>query len=62
MKLRIDAPPLAAGTGTGIGYLRFTMLTTQGQDAGDCPAGQPPTESGCVFMDSTELSVYGAAS
>ena len=54
--------PLAAGTGTGIGYIRFTMLTTQGQDAGDCPAGQPPTESGCVFMDSTELSVYGAGS
>jgi extracellular elastinolytic metalloproteinase len=53
--------PLAAGTGTGIGFLRFTMVTSQGQDAGLCPAGQPPTVSGCVFLDSTEVAVYGAA-
>ncbi|HEX5199533.1 MAG TPA: M36 family metallopeptidase [Actinoplanes sp.] len=52
---------LAAGTGDGIGYVRFTMLTSQGQDAGLCPAGQPPTVSGCVFLDSTELAVYGPA-
>jgi hypothetical protein len=52
---------LTAGTGTGVGYVRFTMLTTQGQDSGLCPAGQPPTVSGCVFQDSTELSVYGGA-
>jgi extracellular elastinolytic metalloproteinase len=52
--------PLAAGTGTGVQFIRFTMLTTQGQDAGLCPVGQPPTVSGCVFMDSTELAVYGA--
>jgi extracellular elastinolytic metalloproteinase len=51
---------LAAGTGTGIEYVRYTMLTTQGQDAGDCPVGQPPSESGCVFQDSTELAVYGS--
>jgi extracellular elastinolytic metalloproteinase len=35
------------------------MLTTQGQDAGLCPTGNEPL-SGCVFMDSTELAVYGA--
>jgi extracellular elastinolytic metalloproteinase len=52
---------LAAGTGTGVGYIRYTMLTTQGQDAGLCPAGQPPADAGCVFLDSTELSVYGPA-
>jgi hypothetical protein len=52
---------LAAGTGTGIGYIRFTMLTSQGQDAGLCIPGQPPTDSGCVFLDSTELAVYGSA-
>ncbi|MGX6604280.1 M36 family metallopeptidase [Micromonosporaceae bacterium Da 78-11] len=52
---------LAAGSGTGVGFVRYTMLTTQGQDAGDCPAGQPPTESGCVYLDSTELAVYGPA-
>ena len=53
--------PLGAGT-TGVQYIRFTMVTSQGQEAGLCPAGQPPTVSGCVFLDSTELSVYGAVS
>ena len=48
--------PLTAG-GTSVAYLRFTMLTTQGQDAGLCPN---VTLSGCVYMDSTELAVYGA--
>jgi hypothetical protein len=52
---------LNAGTGTGVAYLRYTMLTTQGQDAGLCPADQPPAYSGCVFQDSTELAVYGGA-
>ena len=52
---------LAAGTGTGVGYVRYTMLTTQAQDAGQCPVGQPPTVSGCVYLDSTELSLYGSA-
>ncbi|MDY7086659.1 MAG: M36 family metallopeptidase [Actinomycetota bacterium] len=52
---------LAAGTGDGIQFVRYTMLTSQGQDAGLCPAGQPPTVSGCVFLDSTELAVYGPA-
>jgi extracellular elastinolytic metalloproteinase len=52
--------PLTAG-GTGVQYIRFTMLTSQAQDAGLCPPGQPPTISGCAFLDSTELSVYGTA-
>ena len=52
--------PLTAG-GTGIAYVRYSMLTSQGQDAGLCPVGQPPSVSGCVFLDSTELAVYGAA-
>jgi hypothetical protein len=47
---------LTAG-GTSVAYLRFTMLTTQAQDAGLCPNVQL---SGCAFMDSTELAVYGA--
>ena len=54
------AVPLTAGA-TGVAYVRFSMLTTQGQDAGLCPEGQPPAFSGCVFQDSTELAVYGAA-
>jgi extracellular elastinolytic metalloproteinase len=52
---------LTAGTGDGVGFVRYTMLNTQGQAAGLCPAGEPPTVSGCVFLDSTELSVYGPA-
>ena len=52
------AVTLTAGT-TGVGFVRYTMVTTQGQDAGLCPVGQPPTVTGCVYMDSTELSVYG---
>ncbi|WP_436654738.1 M36 family metallopeptidase [Actinoplanes sp. URMC 104] len=52
---------LAAGTGDGIQFVRWTMLTSQAQAAGSCPAGQPPTVSGCLFLDSTELSVYGSA-
>jgi len=59
----VTATPVAltAGTGNGVRYIRYTMLTTQGQDAGLCPAGQPPADPGCVFLDSTELSVYGPA-
>jgi extracellular elastinolytic metalloproteinase len=59
----VTATPVALspGTGTGVEYIRYTMVTTQGQDAGHCPPGAPPTESGCVFMDSTELAVYGPA-
>jgi extracellular elastinolytic metalloproteinase len=52
---------LTAGTGTGVAFVRYTMLTSQGQDAGLCPAGQPPAVTGCLFLDSTELSVYGPA-
>ena len=53
------AVPLSAGA-AGVEYVRFTMLTSQGQNAGICNV-PTPTASGCVFLDSTELSVYGAA-
>ena len=52
--------PLSAGT-SGVQYVRFTMLTSQAQDAGLCVPGQPSQLSGCTFLDSTELAVYGAA-
>ncbi|GIE96873.1 M36 family metallopeptidase [Paractinoplanes rishiriensis] len=48
--------PLTAGA-TGVEYIRYTMLTSQGQDAGLCPSAA----SGCSFLDSTELAVYGPA-
>ncbi|MCA2212400.1 M36 family metallopeptidase [Jidongwangia harbinensis] len=46
--------PLTAGT-TGVRYVRYTMLTSQAQDAGICPG----EFTGCEFLDSAELSVYG---
>ena len=49
---------LAAGSGDDVAFVRYTMLTSQAQDAGLCPAAV----SGCEFLDSTELAVYGAAS
>jgi extracellular elastinolytic metalloproteinase len=52
--------PLGAGA-TGVQYLRFTMLTSQAQDAGHCVPGQPSPHSGCAFLDATELAVYGPA-
>jgi hypothetical protein len=47
--------PLTAGT-AGVRYVRYTMLTSQAQDAGICPG----PFSGCKYVDSAELSVYGA--
>jgi extracellular elastinolytic metalloproteinase len=49
---------LTAGSGTGIEYLRYTMVTSQAQDAGLCPG----SFSGCDFLDSTEVAVYGSPS
>jgi hypothetical protein len=53
--------PLAAGSGSGVQFIRFTMRTSQAQDAGLCPTGNE-APSGCTFLDSTELAVYGAPS
>ncbi|MCA2212401.1 M36 family metallopeptidase [Jidongwangia harbinensis] len=47
--------PLTAGT-AGVRYVRYTMLTSQAQDAGICPG----PFNGCKYVDSAELSVYGA--
>lgn len=53
-----DVSP-TAGTGTGVRYIRFTMLSNQTPDfANNCPAG---AYSGCSFTDLTELAVFGAA-
>lgn len=50
---------LTAGA-AGVAYVRYTMLTSQAQDAGLCGVATP-TDDGCLFLDSTELSVYGSA-
>ena len=48
--------PLAGGSTTDVAFVRFTMIGTQVVDlGGTCPGNF----SGCDFMDSTELAVYG---
>jgi extracellular elastinolytic metalloproteinase len=51
--------PVALDNGSGIQFIRYSMLSTQGQDAGLCEPGQPAAVTGCLYMDSTELAVYG---
>jgi hypothetical protein len=48
--------PLASGSTAGVQFVRYTMIGTQVTDlGGTCPGNF----SGCDFMDSTELAVYG---
>ncbi|WP_376741630.1 M36 family metallopeptidase [Amycolatopsis balhimycina] len=48
---------LTPGTGNGVGYVRYTMLTTRGQEDGLCTPGT--STLGSFFISSTELAVYG---
>jgi extracellular elastinolytic metalloproteinase len=45
-----------AGTGTGVTFVRFTMINPQLNGA-TCPG----PASGCLFLDMSELEVYGLA-
>jgi hypothetical protein len=45
-----------AGTGTGVNFVRFTMINPQLNGA-TCPG----PASGCLFLDMSELEVYGLA-
>jgi len=52
----VNTVPLAAGSTANVSYVRYTMMSTQVADlGGTCPGAY----SGCDFMDSTELGVYG---
>ena len=53
----MNTVPLDAGTGTDVGYVRYTILGTQLHESGGttCPAAF----SACDFVDSVELAVYG---
>jgi len=54
---RLNAVAPAGGTGDGVRFVRFTMITPQVFDiGGSCPGAF----SGCDFMDLSELAVYGA--
>jgi extracellular elastinolytic metalloproteinase len=46
-----------AGTGAGVKFVRFTMINPQLNGAA-CPG----PASGCLFLDMSELEVYGLAS
>ncbi len=50
-------PSLAAGSTAGVQYLRYTMQDSQALQVGTCPG----PFSGCSFVDSRELEVYGVA-
>lgn len=52
----MNAVTLTAGT-SGVTFVRYTMLGTQvAEEGGTCPGDL----SGCAFVDSVELAVYGA--
>jgi extracellular elastinolytic metalloproteinase len=53
-RLNLVAP--AAGTGTAVTAIRFTMVTPQVFQVGECPG----PFSGCDFMDLSEIEVYGS--
>ena len=54
---RLNLVTLAAGTNTGINVIRFTMISPQ--LPGDPSTLCPGPFSGCLFMDMSELEVYG---
>ena len=54
---RMNPVTLSAGT-AGVQFVRYTMLGTQvADDGGSCPSQL----SGCQFVDTVEVGVYGAA-
>ena len=56
---RFSSPTLAPGSSTGVRYVRYTMKDSQVAAAGgSCPGPY----SGCDFIDSRELEVYGTPS
>jgi extracellular elastinolytic metalloproteinase len=54
---RLNTVPLAAGSTSGVQYIRFTMVSPQlpGNPATVCPG----PFSGCLFMDMSEMEVFG---
>jgi extracellular elastinolytic metalloproteinase len=56
---KMNVVPLAGGSETGVQFVRYTILGSQVVDSGGtCPGNF----SGCDFVDSVELAVYGSAS
>ncbi len=55
---RLNTPALAGGSTAAVRFLRYTMLDSQVSQVGTCPG----PFSGCDFIDSVELEVFGTAS
>jgi extracellular elastinolytic metalloproteinase len=56
---QMNVVPLAPGSQAGVQFVRYTILGSQVLDSGGtCPGNF----SGCDFVDSVELAVYGSAS
>jgi len=56
---KLTAVALRSGTGNGVRAIRYTMLNPQ---VGSAVCTPQPTASGCLFLDSSELAVYGTRS
>ncbi|MDP9241118.1 MAG: M36 family metallopeptidase, partial [Actinomycetota bacterium] len=54
----LNTPALAGGSTAGVRYIRYTMKDSQVNQVGSCPG----PFSGCDFIDSVELEVFGTAS
>src|SRR5439155_1453207 len=54
---RMNSLPLAPASTAGVRYVRYTILSTQvAESGGTCPSFN---FSGCFFVDTVELAVYG---
>jgi extracellular elastinolytic metalloproteinase len=53
-----NRPPLTAGSTSNVRFVRYTMEDSQAPQLGTCPG----PFSGCDFIDSSELEVFGSRS
>jgi extracellular elastinolytic metalloproteinase len=53
---RLNKVTLAGGSATNVSYVRFTMVNPQLAS----PCTSNPGQSGCAFLDSAEVAVYGS--
>jgi extracellular elastinolytic metalloproteinase len=56
---QLTSVPLAAGSTSGVRYLRYSMLGSQVADVG-ASCSPVPTAPGCVFVDTSEVVVLGS--
>lgn len=54
--------PLAAGTGTAVKYIRYTIYSNQASQLGVTCTGGAGDDEGCPWFDSQEMEVFGLRS